>query len=134
MGQMKTVPAPGLMECVKIFFSKYADFSSRSRRAEYWKILVFNMLVCFVIGSLCGLIDLGTVGTVILGLYGVATLVPGLAIAVRRLHDTGHSGWFYLLLFVPIVNLWPIILILFIDSKPEANKWGESTKYVAEVA
>ena len=78
---------------------KYAVFSGRARRKEYWMFFLFNMIIAFVLGFVEGLMGgPGNVGNI----YSLAVLVPGIAVGVRRMHDTDHSGWWLLL---PIVNL-----------------------------
>ena len=54
--------------------------------------------------------------------------IPNFSLCIRRLHDVGKSGWFYLIWFIPIINLWPVALILFVDSEPHTNQWGEDPK------
>ena len=78
---------------------KYAVFSGRARRKEYWTFILFNLLVAFVLGFVEGLA--GGPG-ILASLYSLAVLIPSIAVGVRRMHDTDHSGWWLLL---PIVNL-----------------------------
>ena len=107
---------------------KYAVFEGRARRKEYWMFVLFNFLIAIAIGVVEGIV--GTVG--ILGaLYALAIIVPGLAVSVRRLHDTGRSGWFLLIGLIPLVGL--IILIVFFvqDSQPGDNKFGPNPKTAA---
>ena len=54
--------------------------------------------------------------------------IPNFSFCIRRLHDVGKSVWFYLIGFIPIINLWPVALILFVDSEPHTNQWGEDPK------
>ena len=135
----------GFGAAIKRFFKKYATFSGRASRGEYWWVTLFNFLVTAVLyafvlpgtiaaataaSSAGGAPQLGAgyyVGNGLLSLWGLATLVPSIAVAVRRLHDTGRSGWFYLLGLIPLVG--PIILIVFFASatKPEAERYGPPT-------
>ena len=87
------------IECLK----KYAVFSGRARRKEYWMFVLFNFLIVLAVGIVDGLSG-GTGGgaSVFVTLYQLATLLPTLAAGVRRMHDTDHSGWW---LIVPGVNL-----------------------------
>jgi uncharacterized membrane protein YhaH (DUF805 family) len=110
---------------------KYAQFSGRSRRKELWMFALFNMLICFVLEILGIILRENALGKIILGLlfiYALATLIPGLAVAIRRLHDTGKSGWWLLICIVPFVG--PIILLVFyvLDSQPGANQYGPNPK------
>jgi uncharacterized membrane protein YhaH (DUF805 family) len=114
-------------EAVKSALSKYATFSGRARRSEYWYFFLFNLIVSVV----TGIID-AAIGNLALGIIvGLALLLPGLAVGVRRLHDTDRSGWFLLLGLIPLVGI--IILIVFFcqDSKPGTNAHGPSPKYPA---
>lgn len=105
---------------------KYAVFSGRARRKEYWMFVLFNILISFVLGFATGLIGailgkgpalLGTVNLI----YSLALLVPSIAVGVRRMHDTGRSGWW---LLFPVVNL----VLLCFDSEPDENEYGPNPK------
>jgi uncharacterized membrane protein YhaH (DUF805 family) len=104
---------------------KYAVFEGRARRTEYWMFVLINILIAFVIGLVEGV--LGS-PAVLANLYSLAILVPALAVSVRRLHDTGRSGWFLLLSLIPLAG--PIILIIFMaqDSAAERNQFGPNPK------
>ena len=109
---------------------KYAVFSGRSRRKEYWMFVLFNMIIAFVLGFVdgaAGLIGESGIGP-LSGLYGLAILIPGLAVAVRRLHDTDHSGWWLLILFLPIIGAIVILLFLVRDSQEGENQYGLNPK------
>tara|TARA_R110001583_G_scaffold18738_8_gene74243 strand:+ start:217 stop:588 length:372 start_codon:yes stop_codon:yes gene_type:complete len=110
---------------------KYAVFSGRASRQEYWMFFLFNILIAFAIGFVEGLV--GSPG-VVSGLYVLALLLPGIAIAVRRLHDTGRSGWWLLIGFIPLVG--PIVLLVFFvqGSTQEENKFDESSKAISPSA
>lgn len=131
----------GFGAAVKRFFKKYATFNGRASRGEYWWVTLFNLIVVAVLYAfmLPGIISATTaastggapefgagyyVVTSLLSLWSLATLVPSIAVAVRRLHDTGRSGWFYLLGLIPLVG--PIILIVFFASAttPSAEQYG----------
>lgn len=106
---------------------KYADFSGRATRQQYWMFMLFYILIYIGLS----LIDaaLGSSGVGILSLlFTLGLLVPSTAILARRLHDIGKSGWWMLLLLIPLVGL--IILVFAImDSEKGSNQYGESTKY-----
>jgi uncharacterized membrane protein YhaH (DUF805 family) len=114
---------------------KYAVFSGRARRKEYWMFVLFNIIISFVLGLIDGIvlsslgIDIGSTKLGVLGtIYGLAIFVPALAVAVRRLHDTNRSGWWLLISLVPFIGA--IILIVFFvkDSQPGDNKYGPNPK------
>ena len=106
---------------------KYATFSGRSRRKEYWFFALFNVLISLV--AILADVVIGT-PTIIMtygllyALYGLAVFIPGLAVLVRRLHDTDHSGWCAFLLLIPIVGSIIIIVFLIRPSDPQENKYG----------
>jgi len=100
---------------------KYAVFEGRARRKEYWMFVLFNMIAAFVIGFIAGMIHVPILSNV----YALAVLVPSIAVGVRRMHDTDHSGWW---LLVPIVNL----VFAVTDSQPGPNRFGENPKGVGE--
>jgi uncharacterized membrane protein YhaH (DUF805 family) len=111
-----------MMEAVRTCFSKYATFSGRARRAEFWWFSLFNFITSIVLTIIDGLVFGGAGGGMgggsidpLSSLYSLAVLVPGLAVGARRLHDTGRSGWWQLLMLIPIVGA--IILIVWWASK-----------------
>ncbi len=106
-------------------FRQYADFSGRARRTEYWMFALFNI----IIGSILLAIDLG-LGTygALYSIYGLVVLIPGLAVAVRRLHDVGKSGWFLLVGLIPIIGAIWLLILMVTDSQIGSNKWGENPK------
>ena len=109
---------------------KYAQFQGRARRKEYWMFVLINFLIGIVLGVVDGMLGLvGPSGVGPLGgLYALALLVPSIAVAVRRLHDTGRSGWWLLIGFVPLIGA--IVLIVFMASAGHAgaNEHGEDPK------
>ncbi len=83
----------------------YAGFSGRARRKEYWIFGLFNMIfaiVAMILDNILGIALKGVWYGPIYGLYGLAILIPSLAVAVRRLHDVGKSGWFLFISLIPI--------------------------------
>lgn len=107
---------------------KYAEFSGRARRQEYWMFVLFN----FVIASAATLIDelLGYRGDygLLNSLYSLAIFIPGLAVTVRRLHDTDKSGWFLLIALIPVIGWIWIIVVLATAGVRGANKYGADPK------
>jgi uncharacterized membrane protein YhaH (DUF805 family) len=111
---------------------KYAEFSGRARRKEYWMFVLFNAIIAIVLS----LIDLA-IGLkfgpndsfgVLSGIYSLAVLVPSLAVSWRRLHDTDRSGWWYLINLVPCVG-WIVFLVFTImEGTPGDNQYGPDPK------
>ncbi|APE26964.1 DUF805 domain-containing protein [Aurantiacibacter gangjinensis] len=125
-------------------YKRYADFSGRSRRKEYW---LFTLLAVIVYALSFMMIMAGMptpqysaygavpqeptgifyIGAALLGIFALASFIPALAVAVRRLHDTEKSGWFLLLNFIPLGGL--ILLIFFcMEGTKGANKYGADPK------
>ena len=112
-------------QAVQSVFSNYANFNGRARRSEYWYFVLFQMIVSFVLNSLARNSGLfGALST----LYSLAVLIPSLAVAIRRLHDTGRPGWKLLIGLIPLVG-WVMLLIWMTqDSEAATNEYGPSTK------
>ena len=105
-------------DAIKVCFSKYADFNGRARRSEYWYWVLFSFLVGVVIGLV------PVLGQIVC----LAFLLPGIAVSVRRLHDIGKSGLWYLLCLIPLVGAIVLIVLFCQDSQPGENKWGANPK------
>ncbi|MBZ9599145.1 MULTISPECIES: DUF805 domain-containing protein [Streptomyces] len=107
---------------------KYATFSGRARRQEYWMFFLFQMAVVIVLAILDAVIG---AGSLIVGLYALATLVPTLALTVRRLHDLGKSGAWYFIAFVPLIGgIWLLVLTA-TAGQPQPNQYGPDPKALA---
>lgn len=104
------------VESVKTCFSKYADFKGRASRSEYWWYALFIVLVSIAASALSDTVSL---------LFGLATLLPSLAVAARRLHDTNRSGWLQLIVLIPIVG-WLVMLYFLVQEPKEPNRFGDA--------
>ena len=114
-----------MIEAYKKFFKNYVNFNGRSTRSDYWYVILINAIIGFVLGFIGGLIpDLEGVTSVISTIYSIAVFIPGIAIAVRRLHDINKSGWFYLLSFIPLVGTIILIVFYCMASIDSNNKYG----------
>ena len=146
------------MEWMLLPFKRYADFNGRSRRMEYWMFALFNLIVMVVLGGITfagiGGMDalmasapgatpefgvLGYLGAGLLGLYVLATIVPNIAVVVRRLHDRDMSGWWYL--GVIIAGMIPLVgtlvslaflVLMFLPGTPGPNRFGPDPKDPAQ--
>ena len=110
---------------------QYADFSGRARRKEYWMFVLFNMIFAIVAAILDNVLGIAMEGTgygPLYGIYALAVLIPGLAVAVRRLHDVGKSGWMILIALIPLVGAIWLLVLLVTDSNPEENQYGQNPK------
>jgi uncharacterized membrane protein YhaH (DUF805 family) len=120
------------MEWYVMAWKKFAQFEGRSRRKEYWMFALFNILIAcvfYVPGLIFRENALGLGLLALYGIYSLASLIPSLAVAVRRLHDTGKSGWFLLLCFIPVINL-VLLYFMCVDSSPGPNEYGPNPKGV----
>ena len=109
---------------VSVIRNKYADFNGRARRAEYWYYLLFNSLISTALGLVTGLIGLDWLTYI----YSIALLVPGIAIGVRRLHDIGKSGWWYLIVFIPLIGVIWFIILMVKEGDNGNNAYGPDPK------
>ena len=104
---------------------KYAVFSGRARRTEYWMFFLINLIIGFVLGFIEGII--GT-GAALSGLYSLGVLIPGIAVGIRRLHDTNRSGWWLLIALVPIVGVIVLIVFMAMEGDKGDNPFGANPK------
>jgi uncharacterized membrane protein YhaH (DUF805 family) len=110
---------------------KYAVFSGRARRREYWFFALFNFIISLVLVALdflFGTIDPQAGAGLLSGLYALAVLIPSLAVSVRRLHDTGRSGWWLLIALVPLIGAIVLLVFFVTDSEAGANQYGPNPK------
>ncbi len=123
---------------------KYAVFTGRARRSEFWYFVLFN----FIASLVCAALDnaFGTAFTFNMGenvqqlpygyiylLYSLAVFVPSLALNVRRLHDVGKSGWFLFIGLIPVVGAIWLLVLFFKDSQPGINEYGPNPKGIGNV-
>ncbi len=129
------------MDWYLLVWKRYAEFDGRSRRTEYWMFALFNALILFGLAVAVGIgyliaRPLAIFLCIPIGFYVLAAIIPSLAVAVRRFHDSGKSGWWLLLFFVlnciPIVGFISTvvqIVILCLDSEPGSNRFGPNPKF-----
>jgi uncharacterized membrane protein YhaH (DUF805 family) len=123
---------------------KYAEFSGRARRKEYWMFALFNLFV-FILAAIIdnvagttfkfdsgyGTQDLHY-GYVYL-LYALVVMIPGLAVSVRRLHDVGKSGWMMLIAFIPIIGAIWLFVLMVTEGNAGENQYGPNPKEIAVI-
>lgn len=110
---------------------KFADFSGRARRKEFW---MFTLVVGVINAVLSVLGQMSTLFSIVGVLFALAVLVPALAVAVRRLHDTGRSGLWLLLNLIPFIGWIVVIYFCVLDSEPGQNRFGPNPKNVIEAS
>ncbi|MFC1893797.1 DUF805 domain-containing protein [Chloroflexota bacterium] len=110
---------------------KYAVFSGRARRKEYWYFALFSLIISFVLGLIEGFAT-GNDYSVLTSLYGLAVLLPSIGVSIRRLHDTGRSGWWVLIGFIPLIGGIILLIYFLSDSQRETNQYGPSPKLVEQ--
>ncbi len=102
----------------------YVNFEGRARRKEYW----FFVLATMIVGIIVGIVgEISNTGDLLSGILNLALLLPSIAVAARRLHDTNRSGWWQLIALT-IIGIIPLIIWLATETKQEANKWGQPAK------
>jgi uncharacterized membrane protein YhaH (DUF805 family) len=117
----------GIQEAVATCFSKYVGFEGRATRPEYWWWVLF-VVALGVILQVVGALILGTdsgAGGVLSGLFYLATFLPGLAVAVRRLHDTDRSGWWLLIAFIPLIGSLVLLYFMVQPGTAGPNQYGD---------
>jgi uncharacterized membrane protein YhaH (DUF805 family) len=100
---------------------KYADFTGRARRREYWMFI----LICTIINIILALLNLDLISLIMSFLL----LIPNISLAARRLHDTGRSGWWQVIILIPVIGFIILIILLALDGH-EANDYGVNPKSV----
>ncbi|RYG87752.1 MAG: DUF805 domain-containing protein [Alphaproteobacteria bacterium] len=109
--------------------SRYFDFSGRSRRAEYWlyALVVVVATIAAVLADVA-IFEKAPGSGFLYGIIALVHLVPTIAVNVRRLHDIGKSGWWYLLIFIPLIGAILLIIWACRDSAPGDNRYGPNPK------
>jgi uncharacterized membrane protein YhaH (DUF805 family) len=103
---------------------QYTNFSGRSRRAEFWMYTLINTIISVVLA----IVDMAVgLGGILQGIYGLMVLLPGIAVATRRLHDTNHSGWWQLIALT-VIGIIPLFIWSVQDSDPGDNRYGPNPK------
>lgn len=129
------------MDWMLMPYRRYFEFSGRSRRKEYWMFALLIFLIYVVLALLSvtagGSAELGEapsggavamlVGVIFL-VWGLSTIIPSIAVAVRRLHDTDHSGWWLLISFVPIIGALVLLYFYLIEGTRGPNRFGPDPK------
>lgn len=105
--------------------NNYAKFDGRVSRRQYWMFVLYSTIISFVIGFIGGLIPFLSVFSL---LYAFALIVPSVGLGIRRLHDLNLSGWFYLIVLVPVVGALALLFLFCMPGDAEDNKFGPAEK------
>ncbi len=132
-----------MIEAYKKYWIKFADFKTRSSRGDYWFVVLMNFIISFALSVILGLFGIEIVktsfdfknfasafelgpGYYISLIWGLINLIPALAVAVRRLHDTNRSGWWIFICLIPFVGFIWYLVLLCLGSVSENNRYGSS--------
>lgn len=110
---------------------QYATFRGRARRKEYWMYLLVSVglyILLMLVDALTGTFELESESGLLSGLFMLGTILPSIAVAVRRLHDTDRSGWWLLLGLVPLVGQIVLLYFLIQEGDEGANAYGPDPK------
>ncbi|MGB0894677.1 MAG: DUF805 domain-containing protein [Parashewanella sp.] len=106
-------------------FKKYADFTDRARRAEFWYFQLFALIVNVVLSLIAEFTGVSIFGFI----FSIVVILPSLAVGARRLHDTGRSGWWQLIALIPLIGIIVLIVFWAQDSHSD-NEYGANPKAV----
>jgi uncharacterized membrane protein YhaH (DUF805 family) len=122
------LPNPLVNYWKRAVLENYANFEGRARRAELWWFVLANFLIGLVFNVL---IAIASIFWVLYIIFELAILIPGIAVGIRRLHDTDKSGWWLLIGLIPLVGAIVLIVFFATDGTRAPNQWGPSPKYSA---
>lgn len=108
------------MEWYLAVLKKYAEFSGRAGRREYWMFFLINFAISIGVSMLANMADFAQLAS----LYSLAVMIPGLAVGVRKLHDIGKSGWMLLVSLIPLIGWIWVIVLLATPGDPAENQYG----------
>jgi len=125
---------------IKVMRDNYINFKGRARRKEYWMftlVYVIILMGCTALDNMFGtvfMMDGGALGEISMGygwvytICGLAHFLPALSLVVRRLHDVGKSGWFYLIILIPLIGIIWLLVLYCTEGQKQDNKWGPDPK------
>lgn len=126
----------GMVEWTKKVLSNYATFEGRARRKEYWLFYLATIIISiafgFIEGFMSGLMGSASMEDTAISpiILALVFFIPTIAVGTRRLHDTGRSGWWQLLWFIPIIG-WIVLIVFFAQqTSPQTNQWGFPAKQI----
>jgi uncharacterized membrane protein YhaH (DUF805 family) len=120
------------MEYYTGVLKKYAVFSGRARRKEFWMFILFNFIVSVVLSIISSIVR--DSHNIIGNLYSLAVIVPSLAVGARRLHDINKSGWWQLIALIPVIGWVWLIVLMCLNGDAADNRFGPNPKTATPVA
>lgn len=115
-----------MVEATKAMYTNYANFNGRTSRRDYWMGILGYFLLCLAVSFVAGIINgvtKSSIGSTLLSLFSLASIIPALAMEVRRLHDVNKSGWYICIAFIPIVGSILLLIQLCTPSVNENNNY-----------
>ncbi|MEM0950998.1 MAG: DUF805 domain-containing protein [Cyanobacteria bacterium P01_H01_bin.74] len=109
-------------------YRRYADFSGRSNRKEYWSFTIFGAMIAFsvsILNLLTGSGDGISFFSILYALFVIGSLIPNLAVTVRRLHDSNKSGWWFLVALIPLLGAIALLVLTLLPGTDGENQYGE---------
>jgi len=116
---------------LKVVRDNYSNFEGRARRQEYWMFTLFHVIILFILALIGGMVSGfsdSTFGFVPIGIYLLGTIIPSIAVTVRRLHDINKSGWFYLVGMIPYVGGFIMLFFTCKNGDVGSNQYGPDPK------
>lgn len=133
MQNLQVLPQLSFGEAIKTCFSKYVTFTGRARRSEFWYFYLFYFIVYVVAAVIDAIMTSSSDDPTLVfkSIVCLAFFLPSLAVFMRRMHDIGKSGWWWLLGIIPIIGTIILIVWTCKDSSADENQYGPSPKYVS---
>jgi len=125
-GVQPTLENPLINYWKKVVLENYANFEGRARRAEFWWYVLAGICISIVLNILAAIASVLVILSLI---YGLGVLIPGIAVGIRRLHDTDKSGWWLLIGLIPLVGAIVLIVFFATEGTRAPNQWGPSPKF-----
>ena len=132
---MQILPRDNCFQAFKKCLVKYSTFSGRSRRSEYWYFKLLYYLIIIIIAVPLAFYfndenEFNKAFNIVYLVYSLLFLIPNIAVTVRRIHDTGRSGYYFFMYFIPIIGPFFILYYCICDSQEQTNEYGPSPKYI----
>lgn len=124
-----------MIEAYKRFFSNYVNFEGRANRAEYWWIVLWNVIItlfCLFLGAMAASSgDYTSIGFggMLIWIYDLATIIPSISLTVRRLHDSDKTGWLCLIALIPYIGVLIVLVLTLLEGTKGANRYGEPSDF-----